>query len=49
MELLSPEVRKYQEAIKEVDTMKQELLHVQDLLAKELQTVEKQKVNSENS
>ncbi|MCB0349813.1 MAG: Smr/MutS family protein [Bdellovibrionales bacterium] len=44
IELLSPEVRKYQAAVQEVDAMKQELLHMQDLLSKELKSAEKQKV-----
>lgn len=43
MQNLSPEVRKYQEATIEVNHMKQELLHMQDLLSKELKTLEKQK------
>lgn len=43
LENLSPELRKYQEAFVEVDRMKQEVLHLQDMLTNELQTAQKNK------
>lgn len=45
---LSPEQRKYQEGLVEIDRMKQEILHMQDLLSAEMKKVAKQKDKYEN-
>lgn len=48
-ENLSPDLRKYQESFVEVDRVKQELLHLQDLLSAELKTAQKEKEKYEKA